>query len=508
MTTASSAVPRARSPRAGRSWLVVRWRLLPWWLRITVVYTLSRVLTTALMSGFARIQTANSFTVQHPSYLSFASIWDGAWYRVIAASGYPSTLPIDAAGHVTENAWAFMPAYPFMVRALMTVTGASFEFVAVGVSLLAGWGAALVFRRLMGRFLDPARATFATVLFCVAPVSVVFQVAYAEAMGLLLLLVALLLLVQRRYWAMLPVVLLLGITRPTGLAFALLMGLFVVVGVLRPAWLRMPERLTVRTAVAPAIVAVVSGLVGLAWPAIAWAATGVPRAYTDTELAWRSSYIGWGGPRALHPVGAGLRVVVPPAGGHDPAGRGAGRLRRRGVPASRSAHRPGAPTVGCRVPGVPAGGVLPAVQHVADPAADRPAARGRRAAPIAGLPGRDGGPGGRPAVDLAVLLLVGGRVRLDAAVTLRVRSGSTPRPGRFRSRACLRDNGPCSYCTKGDNLMAAMKPRTGDGPMEAVKEGRLIIVRVPLEGGGRLVVSVNDAEAKELHDALAEVVSA
>ena len=48
--------------------------------------------------------------------------------------------------------------------------------------------------------------------------------------------------------------------------------------------------------------------------------------------------------------------------------------------------------------------------------------------------------------------------------------------------------------------MAAMKPRTGDGPMEAVKEGRLIIVRVPLEGGGRLVVSVNDAEAKELYD--------
>ena len=56
--------------------------------------------------------------------------------------------------------------------------------------------------------------------------------------------------------------------------------------------------------------------------------------------------------------------------------------------------------------------------------------------------------------------------------------------------------------------MAAMKPRTGDGPMEAVKEGRLIIVRVPLEGGGRLVVSVNDDEAKELHDVLSAVVSA
>ena len=54
--------------------------------------------------------------------------------------------------------------------------------------------------------------------------------------------------------------------------------------------------------------------------------------------------------------------------------------------------------------------------------------------------------------------------------------------------------------------MAAMKPRTGDGPMEAVKEGRLIIVRVPLEGGGRLVVSVNDEEAAELHSVLAGVV--
>jgi len=38
--------------------------------------------------------------------------------------------------------------------------------------------------------------------------------------------------------------------------------------------------------------------------------------------------------------------------------------------------------------------------------------------------------------------------------------------------------------------MAAMKPRTGDGPLEVVKEGRSIIMRVPLEGGGRLVVEI------------------
>ncbi len=46
--------------------------------------------------------------------------------------------------------------------------------------------------------------------------------------------------------------------------------------------------------------------------------------------------------------------------------------------------------------------------------------------------------------------------------------------------------------------MAAMKPRTGDGPLEVTKEGRGIIMRVPLEGGGRLVVELTAAEAQDL----------
>ncbi|MGO4384185.1 DUF3117 domain-containing protein [Specibacter sp. RAF43] len=50
--------------------------------------------------------------------------------------------------------------------------------------------------------------------------------------------------------------------------------------------------------------------------------------------------------------------------------------------------------------------------------------------------------------------------------------------------------------------MAAMKPRTGDGPMEVTKEGRSLIMRLPLEGGGRLVVEMNAAEATSLKDCL------
>lgn len=52
--------------------------------------------------------------------------------------------------------------------------------------------------------------------------------------------------------------------------------------------------------------------------------------------------------------------------------------------------------------------------------------------------------------------------------------------------------------------MAAMKPRTGDGPLEVVKEGRGMILRMPLEGGGRLVVEMTPAEAGNLKDVLNE----
>jgi hypothetical protein len=56
--------------------------------------------------------------------------------------------------------------------------------------------------------------------------------------------------------------------------------------------------------------------------------------------------------------------------------------------------------------------------------------------------------------------------------------------------------------TREGSRMAAMKPRTGDGPLEVTKEGRGIVMRVPLEGGGRLVVEMTPDEANNLGDAL------
>ena len=66
--------------------------------------------------------------------------------------------------------------------------------------------------------------------------------------------------------------------------------------------------------------------------------------------------------------------------------------------------------------------------------------------------------------------------------------------------------GPLRFIEGRDTApMAAMKPRTGDGPMEVTKEGRSLIMRVPIDGGGRLVVELNADEAAQLRECLVGV---
>ena len=55
--------------------------------------------------------------------------------------------------------------------------------------------------------------------------------------------------------------------------------------------------------------------------------------------------------------------------------------------------------------------------------------------------------------------------------------------------------------------MATMNPRAGDGPMEVTNEARSLVMRIPLEGGGRLVVELNPTEANNLSAALEAAVA-
>lgn len=281
-----------RGPGADRrltTALAVRYRLMPWWVRVVGVFVLSRVVTTAILLGFAADQAANAWTGASPSYPDFATMWDGNWYHIIALSGYPSELPITADGHVGESAWAFLPGYPAVVRVVMSVTGLGFPAVAPVVSTVFALAAALVFYRLMSTTLPAGTALFSVTLFSVAPLSPILQVSYAESMHAFLLALALLLMVRRRYWSLLPVIAVMSLTRPSGLAFALALAMHV-----GYRWFRERESFPMPERVASVAAGLFSALLGVAWPLIAWAVTGSPTAYTDTELAWRSAYIGYG----------------------------------------------------------------------------------------------------------------------------------------------------------------------------------------------------------------------
>ncbi len=267
-----------------------RYRRLPWWARVLVVFAASRVVTTVILLAFAAVQARNPWTGPSPSYLDFAAIWDGDWYKRIALFGYPTTLPVDSSGHVAQNAWAFLPAYPALVRTITIATHSSFEVVALVVAVGFSIGTVLVLYRLMAIVLPSSTALFTVALFCFAPLSPILQVDYAESMALFFLALALLLLLRRSYWLTIPVVLVAALTRPLGLAFALALGLHVIHRFWR---MRGGEPFPVRERVAAIVATLASGVWGLLWPVIAWAVTGSPSAYTDTELAWRASYIGY-----------------------------------------------------------------------------------------------------------------------------------------------------------------------------------------------------------------------
>jgi hypothetical protein len=263
-------------------------RRTPWWLWVLMIYGASRAVSTSILMHFASRQEQNPWTDARPSYGEFARLWDGNWYWIIASTGYPDAIPRDADGLARENAFAFMPVYPFVVRGLMVLTGVEFATAAIALSVVAGAVAALLFQRLMRCWLPESSALLATTLLCVVPISPILQVAYAESLHLAMLLGALLLLVRRQYGLLAILVVIMALTRPSGLAFALALALCW----FARWWRRDAEAFPSRERLRLGAVTILAGLSGLAWPGIVALATGDLTGYTDTELAWRRPYIG------------------------------------------------------------------------------------------------------------------------------------------------------------------------------------------------------------------------
>lgn len=279
-------------------------RTWPWWAQVLAVYAAARVFSAVVLLVVATRQEANGWTGARPGYVDYTGLmWDATWYRRIAESGYPATLPVGADGLVQQNEWAFFPLYPLLVRGVMAVTGGSWAVVAPTVSLLAGAAAMLLVHRSVLRGAPRAVAArpglpLATVLLVsVFPTSVVLQVGYTEALALLLVAAALLAVVTRRYgWACVAV-LALGFTRAVALPMAVVVAVHALVR--WRAWRAAGERPPARDLLGIGALAVTAVASGFVWLAVCAWVTGVPDAYLQTQEAWRGArttapFAGWG----------------------------------------------------------------------------------------------------------------------------------------------------------------------------------------------------------------------
>ncbi len=281
MTTVRA--PSATTP-AARVLHPATWR---WWVQVLVVYGLARATSAAILVVVSRSQAENLWTDAAPSYLAYtARMWDASWYEQIYASGYPDTLPVGPDGAVLQNAWAFYPLFPGLVRGLDAVTGLGWDVLAPTVALLCGAGAALVIHRLVATAgaaaveRRPGLPLATVLLVSVLPASPVLQVAYTESLALLLVASSLLLVARRRYgWAAVTIVLL-GFTRAVALPMAVVV-LWHALARWRRDDLRAPDAARLGGLF---VLAVVSGF---AWQWASSVVTGVDQAYFRTQEAWR-----------------------------------------------------------------------------------------------------------------------------------------------------------------------------------------------------------------------------
>lgn len=278
-------------------------RTWPWWGRTLAVYAVSRVFTTVVFLWVARVQEANGWTEAHPSYFPWVGLmFDGSWYKEIALHGYPSTIPLDAAGDVKQNAWAFFPLYPALARGVMEVTRLPWQVAAPLLSTVLAAGAMLLVHRCVAvgapRAVErwPGLPLATVLLTSVFPTSPVLQTAYTESLALLLVAAALLAIVRRRYGWAAVVVVLLGLTR----AVALPMAAVVVVHAAVRWWQARHGRdaLRARTVGALAGLFALAVASGFLWPAICGWWTGDADAYLLTQESWRglhsvTPFIGW-----------------------------------------------------------------------------------------------------------------------------------------------------------------------------------------------------------------------
>jgi hypothetical protein len=286
------------SVAAGRRRVVDTVVSMPAWSAVLLLWTVGRLVSTMWLMVAAplmgRVQPANALWGNDQGFTAFLTSWDGQYYEAISLHGYPSVLPLDATGHVAQNAWAFLPAFPFTIRLLTVSTGLPFTIGGPAVAIIAGLIATFLLHRLVQEHAGDTAALWAVFFFTCGPLSFLLQVGYAETAFLALTFGALLAMERRRYGLLTVLGVVAAFTRPGALAIPLTLGVLALVRYIgaRRSGARTLDEFPVLERVKVVVAGLVMAAAGAAWPVIAGWVTGRPDAYLATEMSWWVNFIG------------------------------------------------------------------------------------------------------------------------------------------------------------------------------------------------------------------------
>ena len=286
----------------------------PDWVLALAVFAASRLVDGYVIARNAALAGTKADGTPY-GYLDILGAWDGTWYRAVLLHGYPTHLHLDAAGQVGQNTWAFYPLFPALVGGVMALTGASFVVAASIVSTGCGALAAVGMQKLVAAVAGRRLGLWTVVLFCFFPAGAVLQLPYAESTAMALLVGVLLCLQRRRYLAAVPLVILVGLTRPIGVPLAAVVVLHGVRVLVRRR--RGQDVLPRRSVAALVTLCAAAVLAAVEWPVTVALRTGRLDAYTQTMASWRNPrqvrpFVPWhdAAERFLGSLGMPILVVI------------------------------------------------------------------------------------------------------------------------------------------------------------------------------------------------------
>jgi len=253
------AFAAARSSATARAWFVIA----GWWVGSRAVVLVTAAVVQILRWPHARWTAA----LDHP--LALLTVWDGRWYRMVAARGY-----LVVPGHQSDT--AFFPLYPALLRVGHAV-GLSPNATGLLVSNLALLVGLVALYELVRRWTDEATARRAAVYAAIFPVGYVFSMVYPEALVLAAMSLAGLLAVRGRWTGAAVVAALAALTRPEALFLVLPLGALAV-----RAWPVADGRTRFRALTA--VAAAPAALAGIC--AYDWRTFGDPIAFSTAQRAW------------------------------------------------------------------------------------------------------------------------------------------------------------------------------------------------------------------------------